>query len=869
MLQEVFNWAADRPEWWQDGIRRIITQENITSSDIQDLVRLCKGENGIGEVELEPEILDVSGASLEKNNKSIEILSLSEVENINALKAGQSLCLDTGGLTVIYGQNASGKSGYARILKYMCRSRGQEEPLLPNIYENKDVDQQVKIKYEQDGLVEEFVWTGEDGDIPPELQKVSIFDSKTAVPYIEDENDIAYQPQPLLVLTELAEICSQVKKKLKEDLKEVEKEKVDFSEYDFHKGTDVEDLLNSLSHNTSKDLVKKLSGLDKKEEKEFKELKDKISAAEDNDSKKRIKELKRKSKAFRYISAEILAFDTVLSKEGLESIKEVYEELSEAKKIAKLASEKLFKKQPLDGVGSEEWKKLWGYAKEYSEKHAYPDKDFPHINEDSRCVLCHQHLSEEARDRFADFDGFVQSKAEERVKELEENFKNKLEPIKSLSATKWLESDDLERLKDHSQEEFENVKNTLIQFKERKIDIIESIKEGDWDEISEIPQYKLTLPGMSSMLKKKADKIKDAQDEKELKKIRNKKNELEDKEKLGSILGVVISEIKRLNKKKALEESVESTNPHSITIKSKQLSQNISPDLKENFESELDSLGVNTLDIELKNTRGSSGDVYHQVKLPTGSDSEEFLPYVASEGEQRCIALSNFLTELSTAEHHSAIIFDDPVSSLDHRWRKGVSDRLAEEALQRQVVVFTHDLVFLLRLKEASVHFGADIKFQHVTRTPGIKTGIIKKGLPTKAARPKKRLGQLKNEVQNDLNEVRKEAEEEEVYNREARHYIARLRSICERTIEISLLGGVVERLDSAVHTRKLSNSINVKDEDIQFIEGFMTNCSDLIEGHDSAPAVSRSMPVPSSIMDMAKELDDKRKEWESRKQNN
>jgi len=37
-------------------------------------------------------------------------------ENVNALKAGERLTFDKTGLTVVYGDNGSGKSGYARIL---------------------------------------------------------------------------------------------------------------------------------------------------------------------------------------------------------------------------------------------------------------------------------------------------------------------------------------------------------------------------------------------------------------------------------------------------------------------------------------------------------------------------------------------------------------------------------------------------------------------------------------------------------------------------------------------------------------------------------------------------------------------------------
>jgi wobble nucleotide-excising tRNase len=51
---------------------------------------------------------------------------------------------------------------------------------------------------------------------------------------------------------------------------------------------------------------------------------------------------------------------------------------------------------------------------------------------------------------------------------------------------------------------------------------------------------------------------------------------------------------------------------------------------------------------------------------------------VPGEGEHRCVALATFLAELSTIDAQSAIVFDGPVSSLDHLHRDRVAARLAE-----------------------------------------------------------------------------------------------------------------------------------------------------------------------------------------------
>lgn len=49
---------------------------------------------------------------------------------------------------------------------------------------------------------------------------------------------------------------------------------------------------------------------------------------------------------------------------------------------------------------------------------------------------------------------------------------------------------------------------------------------------------------------------------------------------------------------------------------------------------------------------------------------------VFSEGERTAIALACFLAELRLADDSSGLIFDDPVSSLDHNVREYVARRL-------------------------------------------------------------------------------------------------------------------------------------------------------------------------------------------------
>ena len=130
------------------------------------------------------------------------------------------------------------------------------------------------------------------------------------------------------------------------------------------------------------------------------------------------------------------------------------------------------------------------------------------------------------------------------------------------------------------------------------------------------------------------------------------------------------------------------------------------------FRDELDKLHFTHLEVELQPVGGARGSLFHKLILKRAENVN--LPSVLSEGEARTLSIAAFFAELSTASDQSAIMFDDPVSSLDHEWREKVAHRLAEEAKVRQVIIFTHDIVFLLALVKWAGEVDAPCQHQYL-----------------------------------------------------------------------------------------------------------------------------------------------------------
>ena len=115
------------------------------------------------------------------------------------------------GLTVIYGDNGSGKSGYSRVLKRACRARDQSEPILPNA--NFPTAQagpaEAVFELSVNDIVQDVIWTH--GKVAPQqLSSLAIFDSRCASAYLDEEDDFAYAPDGLDMLQGLGSVCKQL-----------------------------------------------------------------------------------------------------------------------------------------------------------------------------------------------------------------------------------------------------------------------------------------------------------------------------------------------------------------------------------------------------------------------------------------------------------------------------------------------------------------------------------------------------------------------------------------------------------------------------------------------------------------------------------
>ena len=335
-----------------------------------------------------------------------------------------------------------------------------------------------------------------------------------------------------------------------------------------------------------------------------------------------------------------------------------------------------------------------------------------------------------------------------------------------------------------------------------------------------------------------------AADEETRRKLENELIELSARQDLAKSLPAVIALLERMKGKAALEKCRSSLKTRSISDKSKEFATvAVTDELRKALDSEFESLGIGHIKTKLKE-RSVRGKMFHQLllDLPTTNKIDEIL----SEGEQRAIALGSFFAELALANHSCGIVFDDPVSSLDHRRRGRVAKRMVREAKTQQVIVFTHDVVFLEQLRAECKRAAIEPTITSLDRV-GASAGLVTPGLPWAHKSFGERLDALEK-AQKAFEKLPWPDEPSEEQAGQITRQYSFLRATIERVVQDHFLNGTVQRFRDYIEVKRLAEVVGIQQTEVDELFRLNQRCHDVVEAHDPASAKDEPPPTPGEL---------------------
>ena len=843
VLQEILEWSQGRPMWQRDALRRLVLQGELSDDDIISLTEICKSAHGLAEQQETDPIAKEHMPDRRAGAAPVSLVSIFHHRGVNALAEDQTLNFAPG-LTVVYGDNGAGKTGYIRILKSACRARGQE-PILGNVVSGTSpLAPVIAIKYKVGTEPEPREWAGTGGN--GFVSRVSVFDTQCAAVYLTEKTDVAFRPYGLDLFDKLVKACKAVRVKLEGEQRALASSALTVIQTQIPEGTTVAKFLVNISSLTKPDAVQMLARLSAAEDARFAFLEKSLLDLQANDPDKLIRQLTLREGRLQTLVRHLKDVEVALSAEAVAAVFNARTEGRRKSEEAKRLREATFPEGMLTGTGSESWKALWESARQFSQELAYPGKVFPVVEDGARCLLCQQDIEHAAVHRLKQFEAFVASTTERELQRIREDFVRLRKAFTELRTTTEVVEETLKEIRIEHEAVADVITAALAANENRRTVVVAALADNK-DLSADCPDLVSVVRETEALAVEVEARIKalrtSATDETR-KRMTAEAQELRARKLLAPHQQTVLDDIERRKKYAACGLCIEETKTQVITQKSSAVTKTVvSQRLKKSFSDELASLAFNHIEVELKELGGADGVFYHKLAFTRAPGVD--LPKVVSEGEQRCLSIAAFFAELSTADELSGIVFDDPVSSLDYQWRQGVARRLVQEAKTRQVIVFTHDVVFLLLLKQFADELTVEHLDQHV-RFLSKGAGVCSEELPWVALPIKKKIGYLKNGWQ-AADKLSREGHQD-AYEKDAKYLYGLLREAWERALEEVLLGGVVERYRPIIQTQQVGQLADITPGDCKTVETAMTKCSKWLRGHDQAAAARAPVPAPPEL---------------------
>ncbi len=848
-MEKLSKWFSERPRWLQMAATKLLKQSELTEKDVSELATLCQQEVG-GKLAKKtcsfPPFVFSQGVA-----GTLRLCSISGVEGVNALAPKKPLEFGKSNIAVVYGNNGSGKSGYVRLLKHVCGAR-ETGNLQGNVYKPGSTIQKACISFERDGISKSHIWLGK--GICDDLHSVDIFDTSFGKVFVNKEDEMSFEPPVLSFFSSLILACEKVALALDAEANRHQSKKPNIPAD--KKVTPEGIWYEAISAKTSTQDIDKHCTFSSADETEMQTLLQRL--AEQVPAEK-AKQLRKQKQHIDTLIQDAQKYLEQLSDANFRRIIAAKKQSIFKKAVADTAAEKVFSGSELEGIGSDVWKELWKTARNYSISAAYKEAEYPNVSDGSRCLLCHQILSQEAKERLISFENFVKGEMQKAATDAAKEYETASQTIEMLPTSETLKIR-IDAAGIPQDGVACQVMNFFSQMQARKDLLLGIDSEEDIPDPLLSPKWIEEANTQSKSLGELAAKYDEDAKNDNREEIKKKLNSLQSRKWLSENRAAIDEEVTRLKLQNQIQEAKKTTNTQALSQKKGELAETLITDaFIQRFNAELKALGASQVKVELVKSKVSKGRVLYKLQLRGAS--QNMLADVLSEGESRIVSIAAFLADVTGKSNQAPFIFDDPISSLDQSYEEAVVQRLIDLSRDKQVIVFTHRLSLLGTVR-------------HFSKKKGIKPDVVcirsadwGTGEPAPIPLSHSDIAAALNTLMNQRYQDAKKASE----NGEFEDAEILLKSICsdfrtlvERSIESDLLCEVIQRFQRPVDTLKIKELAKLKDTDCILLDSLMTKYSGF--EHSQPRESPMELPKPDDLLADMTTLKNWREEYRKRR---
>jgi hypothetical protein len=817
-------WANSSDEWVRYIVRQVLSGGGpLAAEDTSVAYSLFRQEKAFDSRELPTEERLATPAREDEVIEPLTLTSLSEVTGVNALVEG-GLIEPHEGLTILFGENGTGKTGYSRIFKALAASR-TADVILGNIEATAPQSQAALVGYTLGSDARTYSWTGQQGVAP--FTRMSIFDSPSVSFHVDDDLEYVYVPATLALFNHVIAGIKAVQAQIGDAVSDLQSGSTGIVAR-FPRGATVYPLIETLGAATDLEQLKGMADSDPQIDQRIADLRRTVAALEADTISAELKIQQRVERILTQASsaAEVVtSFDVAAyerERATLAGLEQDYRDFRAA----------LFEAADLPAEPDDTWTAFIEAGGAYQAH--LTDLD---AHDGSRCLYCRQSLSQPAQVLIGKYSEYLEDKITADIAASRGRLSFLIEPVTlvqvgdAFSFIAEYEHTDDGDTEDTGAEDKPLFSVELDRTIASTVALQDKLRAGASVDLSLTEHAPADSEALAQALQATTEVLTELRQRAATRAetLTEKKKELVELEAAAeltrswSLIETQVSDAKQAERLTLLTKPMPGL-LRAVTGLAKTASdQMINESFDALFNEECTALRAPNLNVEFVGRQGRA----QRRKVLSGKHKPS---KVLAEGEQKVLALADFLAEARLAGITAPVIFDDPVTSLDHRRINEVAQRISALAESTQVIVFTHDIFFattLLTLMEATKR----CSYFQITDEDG-------KGEITRATGP--RWDSLNN-LKKNINETIQAAKSQQG---DARSALVRtgydwIRAWCEVFTETELLQGVTQRYQPNV---RMTNLPKIKPAalpaTIETVNRIFEEACRYIDGH--------SQPLPS-----------------------
>lgn len=421
IADDISNWILTLPKWQQKLSYLIMEKKHISEEELNGIYDVFKTETKLQSGKISEDIEKVCNVNLE-NSPNVIWQGVGNLHGVNKLKSNSELNVSSG-LTVIYGENGSGKSGYTRLLNNAFISRGDQD-ILPNIFENKPEQVSADFKFSIDGNNIEYKYP-DDKDAYA-FKTIRNFDAKSAADDMNKESKIDFAPSELSFFDKFLSACLEIQKRLDD---EIEEKKMDnpVLKYFPNDGSALSQM-KELTAKTEINDIRERFGITDDEKERYEQIKKEKANLVALDINRQISLINQVLLFLSEAEKKYALYENITSNENIKIYNQQIKFLQKSKIIYESDGIALFEKDDIEQLGTKEWKEFINSAKKYYDK----------INNHEKCPLCGQKV--DGDDLLFKYWKFLESDAENNYNIAKEAIRISKEGLKDLNLIFLVES---------------------------------------------------------------------------------------------------------------------------------------------------------------------------------------------------------------------------------------------------------------------------------------------------------------------------------------------------------------------------------------------------------------------------------------------